>query len=80
MLLQLDGGLMAQTDGSTQMSKDLVFSTECNQPEKKKQAQLTLFTQIKARHGTRGLIASITLIGASIGGYALAYGLLVYFG
>lgn len=61
------------------MSQDLVFPTQCEGSQKQRYFPLALLTRIKTQHGTRGLIASVTLVGASIGGYALAYGLLIYF-
>lgn len=41
---------------------------------------LAALMRFKERHGLRGVIALLALVGTSLSGYALVYGLLVYLG
>ena len=60
------------------MNGDIIFESQCDNPKIPKGRFLDSLTRFKARHGTRGLVALVALVGVSIAGYACAYGFLIY--
>ena len=63
-----------------EMANSSAGANEYRTPKKGVVPFLAPLTKIRAQHGIRGLIAIIALVGTSIGGYVLAYGLLIYLG